>query len=458
MKDFDPVRANAITALDQIINQDKFSNDVLNELFSKGDFTDLDKRFMTALVYGTLERLPFLDYWIQAFSDLDFKKIDPYILLILRIGVWQLKFGDKIPAFAAIDESVKLAKFFQKKHFSGFVNGVLRKINSESLDLPKKRKHLEFGFSAEIFGLYKQWFGEEKTIKFLKNSMASPRDLTILFIGNVAEKEKWLSQCSQHKIEVEPGYLLENTYILKNFSGNISELPGFKAGKIYIQNESAVLPSKTIHLLESDTEKAINFLDACAGLGGKTIAFKNCCPKLNILALEPNEKRFASLLENIKRLNLKNIDALKIELQELKLHEVNKEQFDFIVLDVPCSGLGVVHHKPEIKLKLTYEKMQNFPKLQLELLNNAAGLLKENGIICYCTCTINPDENQNLISRFLESKTGKSFNKVDLNKLIPFFMEQAKPIINKLTIDNDIQILPGNYNLDGFYISCLQKK
>ena len=158
--------------------------------------------------------------------NLDFKKIDPYILLILRIGVWQLKFGDKIPAFAAIDESVKLAKFFQKKHFSGFVNGVLRKINSESLDLPKKRKHLEFGFSAEIFGLYKKWFGGEKTIKILKNSMSSPRDLTILFIGNVAEKEKWLSQWEN--IDLFMMFVISETTLDLKYTGEDERLKLFK--------------------------------------------------------------------------------------------------------------------------------------------------------------------------------------------------------------------------------------
>lgn len=451
---YDHIRANAIVALNQILNQDKFSNDVINDIFSKNNFPDLDKRFMVALIYGTLEQLPILDYWINELSHIEFQKIDDFVLLILRMSFWQIEFSEKIPPSAAINEAVKLTKYFHKNQYSGYVNAILRESLRNPIKLPKKREHLKYGLSAEMFGLYKKWFGETKAKHILENS--SPKDLTVLLLDN--NYNEWLKSLEEKGIKYKPGHLIQDAYQIVDFSENVSKLPGFAEGEIYIQDESSMLPSKTIHLFKNRENQSIKMLDACAGLGGKSISFINEDPTLDITALEPNQKRFNGLNENIKRLNLKQIEAKNIDLQTFSLQNKDGNKFDFILLDVPCSGLGIIRHKPEIKIKMNYQKIQEFPKLQFELLQEAAKLVNENGILCYSTCTINPDENQNLIQKFLETKSGKQFMKLNMEKLLPYIKEEGRPILKEYIFDSDIQIYPSHYNLDGFYISCLKKR
>lgn len=452
--DFDIPRALAVKSLVRIIDEQEFSNDVLLDVLHDASINQLDRSFISALVYGTLEYLPLIDEEIRQASSREFGKIDKNILNILRVGVWQIKFADKVPNSAAVDESVKLTLFFNNKAASGYVNAVLRTIIREPIKLSKKQEHLKYGLSSEIFGLFKKWFDENKAKKIAESFLEKKEGVSLLFLGNEEEKEMWFQECLKEKIEVEKGHLLPNAFILKNFSKSLRSLPGFSQGLIYFQDEVAMLVAETLKL-----SKAKTLLDACAGLGGKSFAFLANDKNLKITALEPNQTRYSGLLENINRLKIEEIESYKMDIQTYfnKKHQIDLKLFDQVLLDVPCSGLGTLGHKPEIKLKMDYQTIQKFPDIQLEILQYGAKFLRPNGLLTYSTCTLNPDENENNIQRFLETDSGKCFEIVPLDEILTSINGQYREQI-KCGLDNfGLTLLPDLIPVDGFFISCLRK-
>ncbi|HHT23928.1 MAG TPA: 16S rRNA (cytosine(967)-C(5))-methyltransferase RsmB [Clostridiaceae bacterium] len=453
MTTFDYPRSTAIKALSFILDKDKFSNDVLNQLLVDPKLSNLDRKFVTAMVYGVLDYLPLIDQIISNASQRALAQIDSDVLNILRIGVWQLKFADKVPQSSAVDESVKLAIRFNKRSAGSFINAVLRNVIRNPLQLNKKQEHLKYGMTSELYGMYKKWFGEEDARSICNSYLAADSQLTVLFRGSITERQNWLSQINAIGISVKPGILVNNSFILQNLPTGIQDLPGYQQGLFYVQDESSMLVAEVMQV-----QKNQMILDACAGLGGKTFALLNQNPHLKITALEPNQERYQGLSDNIDRLKIYQIKNLKTDLQSfVQTVTTSKRQFDQIILDVPCSGLGVLKTKPEIKLSLSYVKLQEFPAIQIDLLNHAAKLVSSTGNLLYSTCTINPAENEQLIAEFLESKIGRQFSVVDisyvLNKIKPKYKAEIKAGLS----DYGLSIRPDKIPVDGFFISYLKR-
>lgn len=453
MSSFDYPRSIAVKALDQILNNDQFSNDVLNQLLSDPKLSILDRKFITALVYGVLDYLPLLDEMIINAADRPLKRIDPYILNILRLGVWQIKFAEKIPQSAAVDESVKLTSYFNKSFASGFVNAVLRQVIRNPLRLKKKQQHLKYGMSAEIFGLYKKWFGEQDAVAIAESYLSGEQKISVIYLGPKEQKDNWLDELNSLGIATEPGILVEQAIILHNLTTDIKNLPGYDQGYFYVQDESSMLVSEIMQL--SPNAKV---LDACAGLGGKSFSLLANHPDLEIIALEPNRDRFRGLDENIRRLKLSQINSLAIDLQNFTIEQLKTgEQFEQIILDVPCSGLGVIKHKPEIKLNLSYEQIIEYPKIQMDLLEHAASLVKPGGKLLYSTCTINPAENELLIEQFLNTESGSEYKATDLSDYISNLDTKYEAELRTGLSKYGLTIRPDLIPVDGFFISYLTR-
>ncbi|NLJ70102.1 MAG: 16S rRNA (cytosine(967)-C(5))-methyltransferase RsmB [Clostridiaceae bacterium] len=454
MTTFDYPRSIATKALSLILDQDRFSNDVLNQLLIDPKLSNLDRKFVTALVYGVLDYLPLIDHIINDASQRPLIKIDPDILNILRLGVWQIQFADKIPPSSAVDESVKLAIRFNKRSAGSFVNAVLRNVIRNPLKLNKKQEHLKYGMTSEIFGLYKKWFGEEDARSISNSYLSADSQLTVLFRGSAIEKQNWIAQITAIGITVKPGVLVEDSLILGDIPTGIQDLPGYHQGLFYVQDESSMLVAKVMNVRENQM-----ILDACAGLGGKSFVLLNQNPQLKITAIEPNKERYQGLLENIKRLKIYQIKNLNTDLQSYTANVISaKQYFDQIILDVPCSGLGVLKNKPEIKLNLNYEKLQEFPAIQIDLLNHAATLINSTGYLLYSTCTINPAENEQLIAEFLDTKAGRHFASVDISYVLDKIKPQYKAEIKAGLSDCGLSIRPDKIPVDGFFISYLKRK
>lgn len=455
MTNVDIPRVLAVTSLNRIIQRQEFSNDVLLDVLADDRINHLDRDFISAIVYGTIEYLPWIDEEIRIASARDFYQIDSDILNIIRTGVWQIKFAEKVPNSAAVDESVKLTKFFRKKAASGYVNAVLRTIIREPLRLTKKTEHLKYGLTPEIFGLFKKWFGEQLAINIVNSFLVKNEGLSLLFLGDKANKNSWIEECLARDIQIEAGYLFKNAFILKNYKDPPTSLPGYKEGLIYFQDEASMLVGETLKL-----SKAKTLLDACAGLGGKSFSFIAKDPQLKITALEPNQGRYKGLKDNIERLNIEQITSYFLDIQSF-----NKQQektslalYDQVLLDVPCSGLGTLRHKPEIKLKMNYQTIQKFPDIQLEILEHGAEFVKINGILTYSTCTLNPDENENNVQRFLQTEIGELFEIIPLDKILTDINPNYQQELEYGLSNYGLTIRPDLIPIDGFFISCLRKR
>ncbi|HHU54155.1 MAG TPA: 16S rRNA (cytosine(967)-C(5))-methyltransferase RsmB [Clostridiaceae bacterium] len=453
MTTYDYPRSRAIQALNMILNQDKFSNDVLNTLLIDPKLSNLDRKFVTALVYGVLDYLPLIDQIISSASQRSPDKIDSVVMNILRLGVWQLEFANKIPKSSAVDESVKLATRFNKRSAGSYINAVLRNVIRNPLKLMKKQEHLKYGMTSEIFGMYKKWFGEGDAKSVCNSYLTADPRLTVLFRGTAIEKRNWISELNEIGITIRPGILIHNSYILDNLPAGVQDLPGYQQGLFYVQDESSMLVAEVMQLKKDQL-----ILDACAGLGGKSFALLNQIPQLEITALEPNQERYQGLQDNIQRLKIDRIKDLKIDLQSFVRSYSNSRYFDQILLDVPCSGLGVLRNKPEIKLNLSYDTLQEFPEIQIDLLEHAAKLLTSTGKLLYSTCTINPAENEQLIAEFLASRAGRNFKVIDLSYVLdlikPEYIEEIQDGLNCY----GLSIRPDKIPVDGFFISYLIRK
>ncbi len=451
MSQYDQVRALAVNGLLRILEDDEFSNEVIHHLFSENKLTIIDKNFLKALIYGTIERLPYIDELIKQHSKVSFDKIDPTVRAIIQVSLWQIFFSEKIPNSAAVDEGVKLTSHFNKSYTSSYVNAVLRNSIRQPIKITKKKEHLLYGISSEVFGLYKKWYGTEKAIEILESYFNKKDGISVCFIQNEKIKEKWRRDCEALNIQVNEGMFHPDSFYLHNVQCQIQEIPGYQQGWFYVQDESSMMIGlMNLHF------KSKSILDACAGQGGKSFSFYQDREQIEITALEPNQNRFNRLLENCSRVKADYISPLHTTLQDYAKN--NHDTFDQVVLDVPCSGLGVASSKPEIKLKSSYESIQQYPEIQLELLNLGSKFLVENGILIYSTCTINPDENENLISIFLDSEEGKNFSLVDMNFLLEYIKPNNRFFFEKSILSNGIRILPDEMPLDGFYICGLRKE
>lgn len=457
MLDYDRPRALAVQALQQVTETGAFANEVLNRLFDQSDLKELDRNFTSALVYGVLDYLPYLDHVISCHSHYGLDRIDSCILNILRLGVWQIEFSDQIPNSAAVNEAVKLTGYFGRARLSSFVNAVLRNAIRHPVQLKNKQVNLKYGMTPELYGLYRKWFGEKEGQAILTSYLKKRDSYSLLFLGKAEDEARWLERVLDKGFKLEPGYLLEGAYRISGLT-RLEDLPGFREGLIYIQDESSMLVAETLRI-----SKARTLLDACAGQGGKTIAFLSRKTNLKITCLEPNLNRYQGFMENFNRLGLEKIqhppEIHRLDLKSYaKKAKKNNLKFDQVLLDVPCSGLGVLSHKPEIKQGLSYNKLQEFPALQLSLLEEAGDLVSEKGYLVYSTCTLNPDENQGVIKTFLAGQQGREFSTVDVNPLIDRIKSPYKLSVQEGINQYGLTLRPDKLPVDGFFIACLQKQ
>ena len=439
-------REIALKALYKIEKEDAYSNIAINQVLKENkNIDERDVGLISELVYGTITWKLTLDEIIKKYSNIRLKKISIWILNILRMGIYQIIFLDKIPKSAAVNESVNLAKRYGHKSSSNFVNAILRKVSvsyyEELEDIKDDKERISKTTSMPM------WIIEEllkqKNIKeveeICKNSNLKPN--TIIRINKLkTNKKDFEERLKERKIEYLEGNL-EDFLILKKVK-NIENIDLFKEGFFTVQDEGAGL---IVDVLNPKEDECI--LDACSSPGGKTTyiaeKMKN---KGNIEAWDIHEHR-VKLVQNVaKRLG---INIIQVRIQDAtKFNEDLVEKFDKILLDVPCLGLGVIKRKPDIKWKRKKEDIEEITKIQKEILNNCSKYLKVNGELVYSTCSILREENEDIIEEFLNENSQFEFCKENEKKYenIVIFGEK----------DKYINIYPSNEN-DGFFICKLRK-
>jgi len=419
------IREIAVTVLDEVINNRAYSNIVLDKALSNDKISQVDKNFITKLVHGVLQNYYLLDYKI---SKLNENKIKRKVHLILLISIYQLDYMSKIPEYAVINEAINLAKNYVDNYASKFVNAILRKylqnkININENDFTTKEEYLKIKYSMPLFviKMFLKQYGEEITNKILDSTLKSAPLSIRVNSYKTSKKELLINK------DFKEGNLADNGLIYIGKTRTV--LNDFvKRGLLSIQDEAGQLVAPLLELKENDI-----VLDMCAAPGSKTChmgeILKN---KGKIVAIDLYEHRLELLCKAVNRLGLNNIETRAYD--STKLHEIYKEKyFNKILLDAPCSGLGVIRRKMDIKYNVTPESIDELVDLQSNLLEEAYLLLDNHGILVYSTCTLNKKENEKQILKFI-------------NKY------QDMKIIEERTI------LPFENDSDGFYYCKMIKE
>lgn len=460
MEQIENVRLLALETLLECEKKNIYVKDSLGKTLFQHQFMSKQNRgFLSRLVEGVTEYQVKLDYIINKFSNIKVNKCKPAIRVILRMGVYQMMFMDSVPNEVACDESVKLAKKKGFRNLSGYVNGVLRAVsnNLDTITYPKREDDLALFLSVEysmpkwlvekIIG----WYGEELTENILEGSLDT-QDLTVRINTSVTSKEAFISELREKNIEVKEGNYIPYALHL-NHINYVQRIPGYKQGKFFVQDESSML---LYHILSEKLEEIIcgpdkgnklHILDLCAAPGGKSTHFAQMLgDRVMVEARDITESKVNLIKENTERLQLTNIEAKVSDALFLDKDMISRA--DVVIADLPCSGLGIMGKKNDIKYHIKEEQLEELSLLQQHILENAVKYVKPEGLLLFSTCTINPEENMKNAEWIMNTGDFEAF---DLKASIPESLEKG------LIENNMLQLLQGRDLCDGFFIAAFKR-
>ena len=437
-------RKVALEILLKVEQQGAYSNIELNNSLKEAEIIGKDAGFCSALVYGVLERKILLDYIIRQYTTIRLKKIEVPVLNILRLGFLQLLFMDKVPQSAAVNESVKLAKSMKLQKASGFINAVMRNfIRSEcKYRLPDKANKVDYysvlySTPKEIVSLWIKAYGEENTVKILDNQTGRP-PITIRVNTLKTTAEKLKKSFEENGITAE--YTGIDNALFVSSTGAIENTLQYREGLFHVQDLASQLCCSVL----SPKEDMLVY-DFCSAPGGKAFTMAQLMQnKGDLKAFDMYEHKVKLIYNGAYRLGVKNIKAsLRNALSNDSL-----PQADRVLCDVPCSGLGIIRRKPEIKYKEDLG-LTELPQLQYDILCNCSRYVKSGGMLVYSTCTLNPAENEENVKKFL----------TEHSEFQPLKIELKDDIINFISFnENSITLLPDQNGSDGFFISLFVKR
>lgn len=378
---------------------------LFDEVFSECDLSGTDRHLAMNLIYGVLRQRQYLDNCLSVFCRQPIRKLHPFVHQALAVGLYQILFLDRIPESAAVNETIKAMKIIHlASKLQGFVNGVLRTMIRErhripDYDSPDKNGMAVLNHPSWLTERWERHFGRQEMLRICACNNLRPA-LVLRVNPLVTAKEDLLAQLTQEGISAKPGVHAPHAVILPDFRGPIQEIPGFSQGAFQVQDESAQLTG----LLLAPFAKHSRFLDGCAGLGGKTCHLLEITAEFSatVIAVEPDQHRFLLLRENMARLHPHG----PVELHSCDLFDFSQQtsdRFDGVLIDAPCSGTGVIRRHPDIRWNRKAFNLPEFAKKQRQLLDVAANLLTPGGTLVYATCSIEPEENQGVVSDFLRS-------------------------------------------------------
>lgn len=438
----DVVREIALKTLYKIDKDEAYSNIALDENIKKNrnKLDDRDIAFISEIVYGVTSWKLTIDEIIKKHSNIRLKKISLWILNILRMGIYQIVFLDKVPKSAGVNESVNLAKRYGHKGSRNFVNAILRKVEKsdyeELFEIKNPIERISKTTSMPV------WIIEEllkdvdiaKVEEICKASNIKPK-VEIRVNKLKITKREMKKLLEERKIIYKEGKF-EDFLVLEKVK-NIEQLDLFKQGYFTIQDEGAGLIAKIVNPKPNEV-----ILDACSSPGGKTTYIAELMEnKGEIIAWDLHPHRVKLVEETVKRLG---INIIRAECQDATIYkEEYKEKFDKILLDVPCLGIGVLKRKPDIKWKRKPEDIKEIIQIQKNILEICSKYLKPKGKLIYSTCSIFSEENDKIIDKFLEQNQDYINDKIEVNN--------TSEKLEKIQLYQ-------NEETDGFFICKLQKK
>ncbi|WP_019639073.1 16S rRNA (cytosine(967)-C(5))-methyltransferase RsmB [Paenibacillus fonticola] len=443
-------RDTALHVLTEVEQEGAYSNLLLNTALQKAGLTGPEAGLATELVYGTISRKNTIDYYLDQFVAKGVAKLQPWVRNLLRLGFYQIYYLDRIPPHAAVNEAVNIAKRRGHQGISGMVNGVLRNVlrRKEQLQLPAdlppvSRISLEQSHPEWLVSRWIEQYGVETAEAICRANNESP-PVSVRVNSLQISRDELMKRMEQQGLEVVPSRISADGIIVTS-GGNMALTDWYRDGLLSIQDESSMLVAEAV-----DPKPGMSVLDCCAAPGGKTCHIAEKMGGNGEVAANDIHAHKAKLIkEQAIRLKLDNVQTLSGDALELP-QRFAPETFDRILLDAPCSGLGVIRRKPDLKWAKTPEDIAEITSIQQRLLDAASTLLKPGGVLIYSTCTIEPSENEGMVKQFLERHPEY--------ELAP--AQFAGQELNKAG-DKEaygLQLLPQHYHSDGFYIARLMKR
>lgn len=438
-------RRITLYALMRVEEDDAYSNITLNHCLSGSGLSKTDKRFVSRMFYGVLENRLLLDYNIAVCSDRPLQKLDPKVLIILRMGLYQLFLMDGVPASAAVNESVGLCKQIGKASASGFVNGLLRSASKQStLKLPDPKKgrnkyySVKYSCPENIVRLWRESYGDENAVGIME-ALAGRPPICLRVNTLKTDTTSLRAMLIGDGIEAEVSPVLDDCLRVGG-TGSIEAVPAYKKGLFHVQDEASQI---CCSLLAPEENRFI--LDVCSAPGGKSFT---CAELMNdkgsITACDLYPARLKLVEDGARRLGISIIRTEQADAAK-KLPDIKAES---VLCDVPCSGLGILRRKPELRYKESLG-LQELPEIQYRILCRASMCVKSGGRLVYSTCTLNPSENHGNVQRFLSEHEDFVPEPISLPKGVRRGIEEN---------ENELTLFPHLCGTDGFFISLFRRK
>ena len=433
-------RETALNALMACRKDGAWSNGVLKDYIHRDRLDSRDAALATRLCYGVLQNRQKLDFYLKQLLTGKLKDLHPVVRDILHLGLYQIYELDKIPDSAAVNESVTLAKKYCKNpKAGGLVNGVLRNAVRTQGKLQEPTSYADrYSHPDELISLLKGNLPKGKLEPMLIANNAAPQ--TVVQVNTLRITTAALSErLKQERVTAEPHGWMKDCLVLSG-TGSIENLPSFKEGLFYVQDPAAKLSVLCARLPKED----IRVLDCCSAPGGKSFAAAIAMGgKGQITSCDVHAHKTGLIENGAARLGLTNITVRQ---QDATVQVADwVEAMDVVIADVPCSGLGIIRKKPDIRYKNLAE-MRELPALQLAILENQASYVKKGGVLLYSTCTVLKAENEEIVSAFLSKNDDFYTEPLELPEVFP------KNDTGMLTL------IPGEYDTDGFFICRLRRK
>lgn len=445
-------REAALEVLTRVEEDRSYSNLLLNQVLQKHPLDRADVGLATELVYGTIARLNTIDYFLNRFVNKGIGKLQPWVKCLLRLSFYQLYYLERIPDHAVVSEAVNIAKRKGHQGISGMVNGVLRNVLRSKADLvlpdglsEVARISLTHSHPEWLVARWISQWGVELTEQICAANNEPPH-VSIRANTMLNSREQLLKELRSSGMEAEASPLAPSGILIRG-AGNMALHPGYKEGRFSIQDASSMLVAEAV-----DPKPGMKVLDCCAAPGGKTTHLaEKMSDNGSILACDLHEHKEKLITDQAKRLELSSIATLVTDAQELERY-ASEASFDRILLDAPCSGLGVIRRKPDLKWVKQENEIQEISELQYRLLTKVYRLLKPGGVLVYSTCTIEYAENEGIVRRFL-----KEHPDFELEPFPEGRLPDSQAAVRPQSSPGMVQILPHEYHSDGFFIARMRR-
>lgn len=438
------VRGTAVKILTRIERTDAYLDKLLDAEMNASDFNPLDKRLLNELVHGVLRNQSKLDWVLTGFYHGQYSKVVPNVRNALRVGLYQILFLTRIPHHAAVNEAVEFVKKFRGQRLADTINGLLRNIarNVENIRYPlatnDELQYLSVVHSHPMW-LVRRWharFGFEQTESLLKANNIRPF-LTLRPNTLRTDFDAFINDLAEMGIDYRRCFFMDNYVTVRNLP-NIRQAKVYTEGRFTVQDESAGLVGRLMRPVPGST-----VIDLCSAPGGKALhAAELMKNEGRIIAVDKYDTRLNLVRQNAERLGISIIESMEADAITVEL-----DAADFVLVDAPCSGLGVLSKKPDIKWKREASDIAQLVDLQRDILDNAARLVKPGGVLIYSTCTIEPEENMWQVRAFLERHPD-------------FEIENAGQYVHGQLVNADgcVETYPHRHRMDGSFAARLARR